>query len=84
MVAIDRPWLRVPIGPEAASWSTVTASRTVLVVAHTVTSTNRLLDVLPALTADTRVQVVFTTTGTSPFNDGVVDLLAGIGARTVP
>ncbi|MFB9908404.1 hypothetical protein [Allokutzneria oryzae] len=59
-------------------------SRTVLAVGRTVTSTARLLDVLPLLERDRRVQTVFTIAPGSGFSDGVAALLSRAGAKVVP
>lgn len=75
--------LRVPIG-SAPAWSTAPGSRRVLVVAHTVTALTRLLDILPLLESDPRVQVVFTRARTSNFREGVTEFLGDIGAVVAP
>ncbi|MCK9868181.1 hypothetical protein MRI28_00665 [Nocardiopsis dassonvillei] len=75
--------LRVPIGA-APAWSTAPDSRRVLVVAHTVTALTRLLDILPLLESDPRVQVVFTRARTSNFREGVTEFLSDIGAVVAP
>ncbi len=77
-------WLRVPVGREAARWSTRGRCRRVLLVVHNVTSATRLLDVLPLLTGDFRVQVVVTSTGSSPFADGVQELFGALGLPVLP
>ncbi|WP_436531723.1 hypothetical protein [Actinoplanes sp. HUAS TT8] len=76
--------MRVPVGAEARLWVTVAAERTLLAVARTVTSTARVLDAVQLLRDDPRVQVVFTVNDSSPFNDGVPELLTRAGARVVP
>jgi hypothetical protein len=58
--------------------------RVVLVVVHTVTAATRLLDVLPAVSEDPRIQILFTTPGTSAFTHGVTEFLTDIGARVIP
>jgi hypothetical protein len=63
----EADWLRVPIGENAARWSSMPSSRIVLAVARTMTSTLRLLDVLPELLGDPRVQVLFTRLSRSPW-----------------
>jgi hypothetical protein len=55
----------------------------VLAVARTITSANRLLDVLPVFTADTRIQVVFTVADGSQFHDGVTDRIRAKGFRII-
>jgi hypothetical protein len=80
----DGAWLRVPVGPETGRWATRTGCRTVLLVVHNVTAATRLLDVLPLFDGDLRVQVLTTCTGSSPFQDGVPELLAGTGRPVLP
>jgi hypothetical protein len=53
-------------------------------VAHNVTSATRLLDVLPLFRDDFRVQLLATATGSSPFRDGLADLLDAIGVPVLP
>lgn len=74
---------RVPIGPDAPRWVTRRSRRTVLVIVHTVTSGQRLLDVVRLLAADLRIQVVFTA-GPDVFNNGVDELLRRIDGVTLP
>jgi hypothetical protein len=76
-------WVKTPIGIHAARWSTLPAQRTVLLVVHTVTSANRLLDVVPLFDSDLRVQLVFTCPGTSAVSEGVEGLLNELGAVTI-
>ncbi|WKX68956.1 CDP-glycerol glycerophosphotransferase family protein [Streptomyces sp. XD-27] len=83
MVA-DQP-LRVPIGPDADRWRTFPHERLLVAAARTVTSTVRLLDVLPdLLRGDERVGTVFAFDPSSAFNDGVYDLLRAAGCRIMP
>jgi CDP-glycerol glycerophosphotransferase (TagB/SpsB family) len=77
-------WIKVPVGPHAAPWRTVSPVRTVLAVVHNVTSATRLLDVLPLVAADRRVQVVFTCTGSSPFTPGTEEFLTARGMSVLP
>ncbi|WP_244189596.1 hypothetical protein [Streptomyces incarnatus] len=78
-------FLRVPIGPDAHRWRTFPAERTLVVAARTVTSTVRVLEVLPALLRDDpRVSVVFAHDPTSAFADGVGELLRESGCRVMP
>ncbi|MQY06557.1 UDP-N-acetyl glucosamine 2-epimerase [Actinomadura macrotermitis] len=76
-------WRRVPVGPDAGRWATRTGCRTVLLIVHTVTSGQRLLDAARLLENDLRVQTVFTQ-GPDVFGEGVPEFLAGLGAATVP
>ncbi|GLY94961.1 hypothetical protein Acsp02_22160 [Actinoplanes sp. NBRC 103695] len=73
----------MPIGIDADRWVTRAGCRTVLVVAHTVVSCQRLLDVIDLVESDPRVQVVFTI-APDVFNPGVEDYLRGLGALLLP
>ncbi|MER6068595.1 hypothetical protein ABT187_06995 [Streptomyces sp. NPDC001817] len=66
--------MRVPAGVDAERWVTRAGCRRVLFVVHNVTSATRLLDVLPLLHGDLRVQSFATCTGSSPFLAGVPEL----------
>lgn len=66
------------------SWATVAFSHRVLVVARTTTSLNRILDVLPALADDPRIQVSFTIDEGSEFSVGVADRVRALGAHIIP
>src|SRR5579884_1776965 len=77
-------WRKVPIGPDAARWSTRTQCATVLIVVDTVTSGQRLLEVARLFEGDVRVQVVFTSPVGGVFDNGVGEFLTGIGALVVP
>ncbi|MBL1080216.1 hypothetical protein JK358_38060 [Nocardia sp. 2] len=68
----------------SSRWATIACSRRVLAVTRTITSLNRILDVLPALADDPRIQVVFTIDEGSQFSVGVADRLRSLGARVIP
>jgi hypothetical protein len=53
--------------------------RTVLAIVHNVTSATRLMDTLPILATDPRIQVVFACTDSSAFTPGTVEYLTGLG-----
>ncbi|MFI1189955.1 hypothetical protein [Streptomyces californicus] len=77
--------LRVPVGSDAARWSTFHGEKTLVVAARTVTSTVRVLECLPALLrGDARVTVVFAHDPTSAFSGGVPELLHDAGCRVIP
>jgi hypothetical protein len=76
-------WLSVPVGVDAARWMTRRVDRRVLVVAHTLVSVQRLLDVVELVERDAHVQVVFTR-GPDVFCRGVSDFLDAIGAVEIP
>ena len=74
----------LPRSRGADRWSTLAADRRVLAIAHNVTAATRLFDVLPVLARDDRVEIVFTSTGSSAFNEGTEDFLAARGVRWIP
>lgn len=76
-------WAQGPFGIDAAKGATVSARRTVLAVVHSVVAGARLVDVLPVLASDWRVQVVFSV-APSLFTAGVRDFLHGMGATVIP
>lgn len=76
-------WVQGPFGLDAASGATVGTQRTVLAVVHSITTGARLADVLPVLSSDRRVQVVFTT-APSLFRGGVSDYLHDMGVVAIP
>jgi hypothetical protein len=76
-------WRQVPVGLDAARWVTRTGCKTVLVVVHTVTTGQRLADMLPLFETDSRVQVVFTA-APHAFGDGVARLLRRLDGIVIP
>lgn len=80
---MDHEWISVPIGIDAHRWVSRGGCRTVLVVAHTIVSSQRLLDVIDLVESDHRVQIVFTV-APDVFNRGVEDYLHELGALVVP
>ena len=80
---MDHEWTSVPIGIDAHRWVTRAGCRTVLVIAHTIVSCQRLLDVVDLVESDPRVQVVFTV-APDVFNGGVEDYLHQLGALVLP
>ena len=74
----------MPIGRDAHR-SAVRFERIVLAVTRSVNTTFRLLDVLPELLGDHRLQVLFTRAGEpSAFDDGTEAQLVSAGVRMVP
>jgi hypothetical protein len=66
-------------------WSTYRTQRTVLAVVRTVTSTRWLLEILPELFRDHRIQTLFTIGDErSAFDEGAIDLVRAAGGRVVP
>lgn len=76
-------WLSVPVGIDSGRWLTRKVERRVLVVAHTLVSVQRLLDVVELVECDPRVQVVYTR-GPDVFRRGVGEFLHAIGAVEIP
>ncbi|WP_438488560.1 CDP-glycerol glycerophosphotransferase family protein [Streptomyces sp. S186] len=73
------------MGDDPERWQTFPGERLVVVIARTVTSTVRVLDVLrPVLRDDPRLHLVFAFDPSSAFNDGVHALLHSVGARVLP
>lgn len=77
-----RPIGRIP-GAGTRTYLTVVGCKKILAVVHTVTYAKRLLDVLPVLEGDFRVQVVFTVPP-HVFGDEVPAFLARLGCAVVP
>lgn len=76
-------WLNVPLGIDRKRWMTRRVQRQVLVVAHTLVSIQRLLDVIELIESDQDIQTVYTC-GPDVFRHGVADYLRTIGAMTTP
>ncbi|MEV5411264.1 hypothetical protein AB0K60_20780 [Thermopolyspora sp. NPDC052614] len=73
-----------PISQEAARGNTREPERTVLVVVHYFTAATRLMDILPLIESDHRVQVVYTVPPASIFSRGAHDYLRDTGALVIP
>ncbi|MET9224889.1 hypothetical protein [Lentzea sp. NPDC003310] len=71
-------WLQVPVGLDAARWVTRPGLLNVLVVVHTVTSGQRLLEVIELVERDARIQVTFAQ-APDVFSNGVDDFLRATG-----
>jgi hypothetical protein len=67
----------------AATWSTVPDTKKVLFVVHTVTSANRLLDLVHLFDSDLRVQLVFTCPDASAISTGVTELFGELGVIAI-
>ena len=77
-------WEHGPFGLDAQRGQTLRYQRTVLVVVHTVTAGTRLVDVVPMLEADLRVQVMFTYAPSALISAGVAEYLDRLGGVVVP
>jgi hypothetical protein len=75
-------WRQVPVGLDAQRWITRTGCKTVLVVVHTVTTGQRLADVVRLVESDLRIQVIFTA-APDVFSNGVSDLLRDLGGLVI-
>lgn len=76
-------WRQIPVGIGAERWATRQECKTVLVVVHTVTSGQRVLEAARLLENDLRIRVVFTQ-APDMFGAGVPDFLSRIGAAHIP
>jgi len=76
-------WRRVPVGPDARRWVTRGECKTVLVIVHTVTSGQRLLDAVHLIESDLRIQVVYTK-APDVFSNGVSTFLRYVGGVVLP
>ncbi|MEV6981597.1 hypothetical protein AB0M95_10120 [Sphaerisporangium sp. NPDC051017] len=79
----EHEWHRVPIGLDARRWVTREGCKSVLVVVHTVTSGQRLLDAIRLVESDLRIQVVFTT-APDVFGNGVRRFIDRLGVISLP
>jgi hypothetical protein len=77
-------WVQGPFGVDALKGRTIRCQRTVLVVVHSITTATRLMDIVPLVESDRRVQVVYTWAPSSIFGAGVNEFLAKLGAAVVP
>jgi hypothetical protein len=76
------PEPRNPGTPEP--WDTVAPERRILVVARTPAAVNRLTDVVPLVSEDPRVEVVYVVDRGSAFSAAVDGQLASVGASLLP
>ncbi|WP_030546455.1 hypothetical protein [Streptomyces albus] len=79
----DSEWHHVPMRLDAARWATWRSTKRVLIVVHTVTTGQRLLEVARLLEGDPRVQIVFTM-APDVFSNGVAEFLDGLKAVVLP
>jgi hypothetical protein len=76
-------WRRVPVGHDTTGWGAREGRHTVLVVVHSATCGQHLLDVVRLVESDPRIRVVFAT-DSDTFARGVDRLLRDIEAVVVP
>lgn len=77
-------WVRAPIGLAADGVITRSGLRTVLVSVPTLTAGSRLMDVLPLLDGDHRIQAVFSTPQSEGVWHGLEDVVRGWGGLVIP
>ncbi|MFI5560683.1 hypothetical protein ACIA2T_15515 [Amycolatopsis japonica] len=75
MLVSREMWIRGPVGAGAEARVTRAGCRTALVVVPTMTAGTRLLDIVPLLESDHRVQVVFTVPHTTDHWPGVEEFV---------
>jgi hypothetical protein len=78
------PWVRGPIGHGAATHVTRTGFRTVLLMVPTMAAGARLLDLVPLLEADLRLQLAITVPHVGQAWHGVDEFVRGSGILAVP
>lgn len=77
-------WVRGPVGIDAERRITRTGFHTALVMVPTMTAGTRLMDLVPLLEADHRVQVVFTVPHAAESWSGVEDFVRDCGGVLYP
>ncbi|HET9894107.1 MAG TPA: hypothetical protein VFQ44_04180 [Streptosporangiaceae bacterium] len=77
-------WVKGPFGLSADQGRTCLSERIVLVVVHHLTAAARLMDVVPLLESDQRIQVVYTVAPSSQFVAGADEFLRRLGGVVVP
>lgn len=82
-MAIREGRWHVPVRLDVERWATRRTSRRVLVVVHTVTSGQRVLEAVRLLEGDPRVQVCFTA-APDVFSNGVTAFLDRLGGLVLP
>ncbi|GGM68254.1 hypothetical protein GCM10010106_12760 [Thermopolyspora flexuosa] len=73
-----------PFSLEAAYGNTRDIERTVLVAVHYFTAATRLMDIVPLIESDHRIQVVYTVPPSSIFSRGAHEFLRDTGALMIP
>ncbi|MGP3953587.1 hypothetical protein [Streptomyces sp. 7N604] len=80
---LEAHWRHVPVRLDVERWATRQIRRKVLVVVHTVTAGQRLLDTVRLLEGDPRVQVFFTA-APDVFSNGVAAFLEELKGLVLP
>jgi hypothetical protein len=81
---IGGDWLEVPIGDHAERWVTRCGLRTVLIVVHSMTAMQRLLDISLLFERDVRIQTIYTRAPGVFATTEIDDLLRTLGALMTP
>ena len=76
--------LRLAVGADRNRWTTVQVERRVLGIVHNITSATRLIDLLAAFDADQRIQVFFSSPGSSALDNGTSEYLRSKGMLEIP
>jgi len=76
--------LRLAVGADRNKWTTVQVERRVLGIVHNITSATRLIDLLAAFDADHRIQVFFSSPGSSALDNGTSAYLRSKGMLEIP
>ncbi|GII95492.1 hypothetical protein [Sinosporangium siamense] len=79
----DRP-IKGPFSLVASRGDTVKVNKTVLVVVHHLTAATRLMDIVPLVESDHRVQLVYTVPPSSVFASGAHDFLRKAEGLVMP
>lgn len=83
VTAMDTHWRHVPVRLDAGRWATRQVRKRMLVVVHTVTAGQRLLDAVRLLEGDPRVQMIFAA-APDVFSNGVGAFLADLKVLVLP
>jgi hypothetical protein len=84
VMACEPPIIRGPFSIDASKGDTHRVERTVLVVVHHLAGATRLMDIVPLVEHDQRVQMVYTVPPSSLWADGAHEFLRTTGALVMP
>ncbi|MGW5718361.1 hypothetical protein ACWEVP_19495 [Amycolatopsis sp. NPDC003865] len=80
----DHTWVRSPLGPADAHFATRLGTKSVLVLVPHIVAGTRLLDLLPLLEADHRIQIAFADPGDGEDWQATHDFLRAQGGTVLP
>ncbi|GAA3093093.1 hypothetical protein [Streptosporangium carneum] len=83
MACVEQP-IKGPFSLDAPRGDTNRVERTAVVVVHHLAAATRLMDIVPLVEPDRRVQLVYTVPPSSVFADGAHDFLRDTGALVMP